>query len=63
MALDLDVSTELRLGWGSGCRLEGGGGVVGGGFWAAVDRILEQDGRRAAQGGAPSCQRAPDGAL
>lgn len=36
-------------------RLQTGGRVV--------DPALEEDGRSAVQGGAPSCQRAVDGAL
>lgn len=55
-----EEGARLRLGRSIGCRL---GGWVGGGFWAAVDRVLEHDGRTAVQGGTPSCQQALDGAL
>lgn len=52
----------LETGAGRGKRadawLGGGGGV-----WAAVDPVLEQDGRIVVQGGVPSCQRTLDGAL
>lgn len=61
MVLKPELNEQRAEAW-LGDRLQTGGGV-GGGFWAAVDRVLEQDRRSAAQGGAPSCQRALDGAL